>query len=100
MEVKISGPGITRIADISDYLALPDEFAWRKAINITLEMGIIKHELLICTQLIDGCSAAVTLEKFYDFSISSGDNWGSGWSRDIDCVMDTSFGARVSKGVE
>jgi hypothetical protein len=50
--------------------------------------------------LVDGCATPVALKKFDDLAIGSGYDRSSCGSRDIDCVMGATFGARIRKRVD
>ena len=99
MEMIVSSAGITSIADISNDFSLSNKFADHNSVSVALQMGIVKHQLLVRAELIDCGSAAFALEKFYDLAVGSGHDWSSRGSEDIDCVVDTSFGARIRKRV-
>jgi len=91
MEVKISSACVTSVADITDDFSLFHKLTGHQAIGVALQMGVIKYELLISTELIDGRPAALALEEFYDFAIGSSHDRSSRRGRNIDSVMGTPF---------
>ena len=99
MEVEVSCARITGVADICNDLSLSHKLSWYDPIGITLKVRIVKHQFLIGAELVNRCSTTFTLEELYDLAIGDSHNRGSGSSRNIDGIVDTSFGARVGEGV-
>jgi|GEM_PF-6575073 len=76
--MKISRAGVSRVADVSDDLALLHKFARRETIGVTLQVSIIENDFRVGAQLINRRAAAFALEEFYDFAIGCGEDWSSG----------------------
>ncbi len=100
MQLKISSAGVAGVADIRDNFPLLYKLTSHLAIGVALQVSVIKHELLIVAELIDCCPAALTLEKFYDLAVGSSHDRGSSRGRDIDGVVDASFGTRISERIQ
>src|SRR5258705_6671438 len=100
MEMEISNTGVTSVADISDNFPLLHKLTSREAIGIPLQMGVIKHQLLVGAELIDCCPAALALEEFDNLAVGSSDDRSSCWGRNIDGVMDAAFRTRIRERVQ
>ena len=99
MQVKISGACIAGIADIADNFPLLYKFASGKTIGIPLQMGVIVDEFLVWTELINCGSAAFALEEFNNLAIGSSYDWSSRRGRNIDSIVNPTFGAGVRECV-
>src|ERR1700730_5883154 len=95
----IAGAGVSSVTNITDNFPLPSKLAGYQAIGIALKMSVVKDEFLVRAELIDCRSTPIALEKPHNFSVACRHDRSSSWSHDIDCVMGTSFRARVRKRV-
>jgi len=99
MQVVIAGASIPRITNVGNCLTLARELPWGKALRIALKMSVVKDQLLVSAELVDGCAASLALEESNYLAVGRGEDGGSRGSRDIYSVMHASFGARIGKGV-
>src|SRR6266404_2264788 len=96
----IAWTSISGVSDVGNNISLPYITSLCKAIGITLEMGIIEDQLFISAQLVNSCSAALALEQFSNYSVSSGQDWGSRSSRNIDRIMHSPFRPRIGESID
>ena len=99
MQVVIADTCVTRITNVGNCLALARKLSWEKALRIALKVSVVKDQLLVSAELVDGCAATLALEESNNFAVGRGEDWGSRGSRDIYSVMHASFGTRIGKGV-
>ena len=91
MEVKISGPGVASVANIGNHFPLLYKLTGHQAVGVALQVGVVKHQLMVATELIDSCPTAFALEEFYDLAIGRGHDRSARRGRNIDSVMHAPF---------
>jgi hypothetical protein len=99
MQMVIACTCVTRITNIGNYLTLARKFPWEKALRIALEMSVVKDQLLVRAELVDGCPTSLTLEKPNNLTVGRGEDRGSKGGWNIYSVVHASFGTRICKGV-
>ena len=100
MEVVVANPCVSGVSNEADHFALMNKLSISDAIRVTLKVCVIKDELLIDTQLIDGRAATIALEQTNNLSISDSVNWCSHRRRYIYRIVYASFRTGIRKGVE
>ena len=95
----VSGRGISRIADISDHIAAPQDLAFMKAIGITFQMRVIENRSIIVCELINRDAARVALKQFNDAAIGSGQDGRSARRDNVNRIMLTPAGARLRERI-
>lgn len=100
MEVIVTGVGVSSVTYICDYLALPDKFVRHNSIGITLQVSIVKNQLLVGAELVDRGAAAFTLEQLGDLSIRGCQHRCARWRRNIYRVVSATFRSCVGKRVQ
>lgn len=100
VKVIISGAGIASVAHKRNDLALSRNSSYFDPVGAALKVSIVKHQLFVRAQLIDCGPAAFALEKFDYFPIGSGENRRSCRRRDIDGIVNASFGSRIGERIQ
>ena len=99
MQVVIAGASIPCVTNVGNCLTLARKLPWGKVIRVALKMSVVKDQLLVSAELVDGCAATLALEESNNLAVGRGEDWGSKGGRDIYSVMHAPFRARLGKGV-
>src|SRR6266508_197356 len=97
--MTISSARVTGVADIGDNFPLLYKLAGHEAIGVALQMGVIEDQFFVWAELVDCGAAAFTLEEFNNLAIRSSHDWRSRWGRNIDSVVNATFGAGIGERV-
>ena len=100
MEVVVAHPSVSGVSNEAYHFTLTNKLSISDAIRVTLKMCVIKDQLLIDTQLVDGRAATIALEQTNNLSISYSVNWCSHRRRYIYRIVYASFRTGIRKSVE
>jgi hypothetical protein len=99
MQVVIAGTSIPCITNVGNGLTLARKLPRVKLIRVALKVSVVKDQLLVSAELVDGCAPTLALEESNNLAVGRGEDWSSRGGRNIYGVMHAPFRARIGEGV-
>src|SRR5262249_17786870 len=100
MHIVIAAPRLSAVADGTSDRPLSHVIAHIQAFSVSLEMRVIKRQLLIFAHLINYIAAESVAADPDDFAVGGRQHRGSAWRHNIYCAMDPATGTRGFERVE
>src|SRR6266850_3698330 len=99
MKVVITCTGISRVANVGNYISLVDVVSNSNSFGIALQVGVIKDQFFVRAQLVNSSSSLLTRKELDNLPVSSREYWSSSRRWDIDRIVHPAFRPRIIESV-